>query len=155
MTLPDGWYFDGYYVNGVKYTAGGLAGLTLTGPTLEVEVRTYPSEQNVGKDDRDETYKILFYVRSGDKGELTNEQTTVIGYGSNIPYKDIPVLESRFAKDYSITGYYVDGVKYTRSQLAKLDITGDLDIEVRTYRDTGSRVEGKTSGWKDDRDEYD
>lgn len=155
VTLPDGWYFDGYYVNGVKYTAGGLAGLTLTGPTLEVEVRTYPSEQNVGKDDRDETYKILFYVRSGDKGELTNEQTTVIGYGSNIPYKDIPVLESRFAKDYSIAGYYVDGVKYTRSQLAKLDITGDLDIEVRTYRDTGSRVEGKTSGWKDDRDEYD
>ena len=26
---------------------------------------------------------------------------------------------------------------------------------MRTYRDTGSRVEGKTSGWKDDRDEYD
>lgn len=155
VTLPDGWYLDGYYVNGRRYTAGELAGYLLTEPTLEVEIRTYPSEQNVGKDDRKETYKILFFVRSGDKGELTSEQTTVVGYGREIPYKDIPVLTSRFAKDYSISGYYVDGVKYNRSELANYEVTGDLDIEVRTYRDTGSRSSGKTSGWKDERDEYD
>ena len=155
VTLPEGWYLDGYYVGGRKYTAGELAGYILTGPTLEVEVRTYPSGQNVGKDDRKETYKILFYVRSGDKGELTSEQTTVVGYGSEIAYRDIPVLTSRFAKDYSISGYYVDGVKYSRSELSKYEVTGDLDIEVRTYRDTGSNSSGTNSGWRDDRDEYD
>ncbi len=155
VTLPDGWYLDGYYVNGRKYTAGELAGYQLAGPTLEVEIRTYPSEQNVGKDDRSETYKILFYVRNGDKGDLTSEQTTVIGYGSKIPYSEIPTLTSRFSGNYSISGYYVDGVKYSRSSLAKMDVTGDLDIEVRTYRDAGSRVEGKTSGWRDDKDDYD
>lgn len=155
VTLPDGWYLDGYYVNDQKYTAGDLAGYTLTNPTLEVEVRTYPSEQNVGKDDRKETYKILFYVRNGDKGDLTSEQTTVIGYGSKIPYSEIPTLTSRFSSNYSIAGYYVDGVKYSRSDLAKLGITGDLDIEVRTYLDSGSKASGKTSGWKDESDEYD
>lgn len=48
------------------------------------------------------------------------------GKGNTIPYADIPTLTGRFAANYSISGYYVDGVKYSRSELAKLPIAGDL-----------------------------
>ena len=150
VTLPDGWYLDGYYVNGERYTAGELAGYLLSTPTLEVEVRTYPSGQNSGKDDRNERYAITYKIRSGNKGELVFETTTVTGYGNKIPYANIPTLTSRFASGYSISGYYVDGVKYSRSELAKMPITGDVDVEVRTYRDTGS----DNTGWDDDEDSY-
>lgn len=138
VTLPEGWYLDGYYIDGIKHTAGELASYRLTTPTLEVEVRTYPSGQNAGKDDRKETYTVTYKIRSGNKGDLVFEQVTVKGYGSTIPYADIPTLTSHFSKTYSISGYYVDGVKYSRSELAKLEITNDLDVEIRTYRDTGS-----------------
>lgn len=150
VTLPDGWYLDGYYIYGKKYSAGELAGYLLNTPTLDVEVRTYPSESNSGNDDRDETYTITYQIRSGNRGELTFERTTVTGYGSCIPYADIPTLTDRFASNYSISGYYVDGVKYSRSELARLEITGDMEIEIRTYRDTGS----ENTGWNDEENGY-
>lgn len=151
VSLPEGWYLDGYYVGGRKYTAGELAGYVLSTPTLEVEIRTYPSGVNSGVDDRTETYTVTYRIRSGNKGDLVFERTTVKGKGNTIPYADIPTLTSRFAANYSISGYYVDGVKYSRSELAKLPVTGDLDIEVRTYHDTGN----EQTGWDEEDGEYD
>ncbi len=150
VNLPEGWYLDGYYIYGEKYTAGELAGYLLDTSALEVEVRTYPSKSNSGNDDRDETYTITYQIRSGNRGELTFERTTLTGYGSCIPYADIPTLTNRYSSRYSISGYYVDGVKYSRSELARLKITSDTDVEIRTYQDTGS----EDCGWNDEENEY-
>ena len=150
VNLPAGWYLDGYYIGGRKYTASDLAGYQLTSDTLDVEIHTYPSEKNAGKDDRNETYTVTFEIRDGDKGELEFEKATVIGYGNTLSYSDIPTLTGRKADKYTITGYYVNGKRYTRSQLSNLEITGNLYVTVRTAKDGAESHDG----WDDDRNHY-
>ena len=147
VSLPGGWFLQGYYINGNRYSASDLAGYLINENTqnLQVEIRTYPDSDRNGSDDRNEKYYIEFEIRSGHKGELEFERSSVIGTGKTLSLSEIPKLTDKSSKTYSISGYYVDGKKYTRSELSRLEIEEDMDIEVRTYRNSDGSTSSSSS----------
>lgn len=138
VTLSGNWYLDGYYVDGIRYTAAELAGYKVTSRTLQIEVRTYPDSDRNGRDDRKETYTVTFNIRRGDNGELAFDSSTITGSNDTLGASNVPLLTDRSSKTYSISGYYVDGRKYSRAEMGRLQICEDTDVEVRTYRNNNS-----------------
>ena len=135
ISLPSDWELDGFYINGQKYTASSLAALEIPEGVeiLNIEIRTYPDRDNNGFDDRNESYKVSFVVREGDKGELEFDSSTVVGNNNTLNSSDIPVLNDRTSWKYSITGYYVDGKKYSKRELTKLPIDRNMTVVVATH----------------------
>ena len=147
VSLPSGWQLAGYYIDGVRYSAGDLAGYIINANvhTLQVEIRTYPDAEKNGTDDRNEKYYVEFELRSGHKGELEYDSSSVVGTGKTLGTSKVPKLTDRSSKQYTISGYYVDGKKYTRTELGRLEITEDMVVEVRTYRNTDGSSSSSSS----------
>ncbi|MEG2678260.1 MAG: hypothetical protein RR933_09070, partial [Oscillospiraceae bacterium] len=132
---PKKWKLDGYYINGVKYTAAQLADFVPTADT-EVEIRTFPDDNDDGIDDRRKTtdYKVDFHVRTGDSATL-NFYSAVIKQGDSLTAAKVPTV-SGLPVDWVFDGFFINNAKYSAAALAAFVPTADTVVEVRTFPDT-------------------
>ncbi|MEG0893204.1 MAG: hypothetical protein RSB78_01030 [Oscillospiraceae bacterium] len=132
---PKKWKLDGYYINGVRYTAAQLADFVPTADT-EVEIRTFPDDNNDDVDDRRKTtdYNVDFHVRAGDSATLDFTKA-VIQKGNSLTAAKVPTV-SGLPADWVFDGFFINNAKYSAATLAAFVPTADTVVEVRTFPDT-------------------
>ncbi|MEG1558069.1 MAG: hypothetical protein RRY69_04655 [Oscillospiraceae bacterium] len=134
---PNKWKLDGYYINGVKYTAAELAVYKPTANT-QVEIRTFPDDNDDNNDDRGgrARYNVDFQMRAGDLGTLNFTRATVNG-GDALTAANVPTV-SGLPTGWKLVGYSVNGRLYSAADLALMVINGNMIDEVRTMPDVNN-----------------
>lgn len=81
----------------------------------------------------DSNFTINYQLRTGDEGNISLS-TVNKNYGSNLTDTDIPTITT--PEGWFVDGFYINGKSISKNELKTLKITDNLNIEIRTYKDT-------------------